>query len=643
MPTSVFDPLVNQTLAVFQQGVGQATTRNVQVDGSTVPIPVPFPSPADWRDCWIYFLLTDRFNNPAASPKFNWNQSYGFRQGGTFEGVRQKLAYLSQLGVKAIWLSPVVKNSKPEIDGFAFTYPGYNGQDFLNVDERFASDGTWATAQRELSALVDEAHARGMYVILDIVLNHAGRVFDYVYHGSVTADFTDAGVMNAPLGQEPPVQWMNGLGFARSDWQDTLPAAGALSPDDAVWPTDLQRTDFFRRRGNKLSDTPGPDGFVHGDFGSMRQLVHEYDARGPGQESLRAQYGALPVLSILIRAYEYLIAKYDFDGFRIDTVKYMRPDIVETFGNATREYALSIGKANFFTYGEVYDSEAEINQFVGRNSGDVDGFGIDAALDFPLFYHLPQVCKGFEGVETIRGVFENRKNAERNLISSHGEAGKYFVSFLDNHDQHARFNAPGTPAEQVTLALALLFCLQGIPCLYYGTEQGLQGTIDENGRPTLDSNESVREALWGKPSAFDLTNPFFTQVQSIAALRAREPALRYGRLYFREVSGNGRDFGQSSGQGGVIAFSRVLTDREIVIVANTSFTAPFSGAVLVDFDLHPAGQAYKIAYSNMGLSGALAVSVGLGQIFQDNTATALRIASISVSLRPMEVQILLPA
>jgi hypothetical protein len=59
--------------------------------------------------------------------------------------------------------------------------------------------------------LVDEAHARGLYVILDIVLNHAGRVFDYVYHGSVVASFADGSVLGAPLGQEPPIQWMNGL------------------------------------------------------------------------------------------------------------------------------------------------------------------------------------------------------------------------------------------------------------------------------------------------------------------------------------------------------------------------------------------------------------------------------------------------
>ena len=100
------------------------------------------------------------------------------------------------------------------------------------------------------------------------------------------------------------------------------------------------------------------------------------------------------MLSILIRAHQYLIARYDFDGFRIDTVKYVHPEAVEVFGNAMREFALTVGKTNFFTFGEVYDNEKTIAQFIGRNGGSGEGFGVDAALDFPLFFKLPPVAKG---------------------------------------------------------------------------------------------------------------------------------------------------------------------------------------------------------------------------------------------------------
>lgn len=632
MSTGVFGPQVLQAFTQARQRASQPTITTLQLNGNAVNVPTPFPSPADWRDCWIYFFLTDRLNNPNAQPSAPWDQKYDYWQGGKFEGVRQQLGYLQTLGVNAIWLSPVVKNPKPE--SFAYTYPGYDAQDFLNIDARFGSDGTQATAEAELTALVLEAHGRGIYVILDIVLNHAGQVFNYLYNGSPSADFTDANVMNGPLGSEPPIQWMNGLGSVRTDWQNTLPAPAALSPDDAVWPTDLQRTDFFRRRGNRLSDQLGSNTFIRGDFDTLRQMVHEYDATAAGLEALRAQYGPMPVLSILIRVYQFLVAKYDFDGFRIDTVKYMRPDIVEIFGNAMREFALELGKRNFFTFGEIYDNETDIDMFVGRNSGDVDGFGMDAALDFPLFYNLPAVVKGFAGVETIQTVFENRKAAEQGMISSHGEAGKYFVSFLDNHDQNQRFNAPGTPAAQIYMGLAVLFALQGIPCVYYGTEQGLVGTNDGNGNATLDANESGREALWGKtPIAFDTGNPYYQHLQAIAALRSSQPALRYGRLYFRSLSGDGTNFGPSIGMGGVIAFSRILNDLEVVVVANTNFATRFQGWVIVDFNLNQSGRSFTVAYSNVSTSGTSPTRV-LAQITQ---------ASLPVSLAPTEVQILVPA
>ena len=642
MPTQAFSTDVQAALDQYLAAAQLQSTRPVVVNGEVVHTPYPFPSPADWRDCWIYFLMVDRFNNPAAAPNKPWNQKYGFRQGGTFEGVRQQLPYLQTLGVNAIWLSPVVKNTRPEITGFEYAYPGYNAQDFLSLEGRFASDGTEATAEIELQALVQEAHARGIYVVIDIVLNHTGRVFDYVLNGSTQDSFTDHTLLYGPPGHEPPIQWMNGFGTPRADWQDATDPAGAAQ-DDAVWPLDLQRPVFFRRRGSKDSDSPGPPlNYVPGDFGDMRQLVVEYDASVSGQEQLRDQYGVSPVLSILIRAYQYLMAKYDIDGYRIDTVKYVRADMIATFGNAMREFALSAGKRNFFTFGEIYDNDGTIDEFVGRNATDDQGFGIDSALDFPLFFTLPPVIKSLgsnpPGVEAIAQVFNNRKAAEQGQISSHGEAGKYFVSFIDNHDQNSRFNSPGTPPEQVTMALALLFALQGIPCVYYGTEQGLQGTIDG-----LDAMESVREALWGMTNAFSTTSPFYVELQKIVKARMTEPAIRYGRLYFREVSGNGRDFGLSTGPQGIVAFSRVLSNREVAIVANTNGSQSFTGRVLVDIDINRTNKTLNIAYSNKQKTGTQTTGITRGTVYTAGSPGPTgQVASLPVSLDPWEVQILTP-
>ena len=81
----------------------------------------------------------------------------------------------------------------------------------------------------------------------------------------------------------------------------------------------------------------------------------------------------------LIRAYQYVIARFDIDGFRIDTLKYIDRDFARLFGDQMREFGLSIGKKNFFTFGEVYDSEDKIATFIGRNTMDTEAGDFIAA------------------------------------------------------------------------------------------------------------------------------------------------------------------------------------------------------------------------------------------------------------------------
>jgi hypothetical protein len=113
-----------------------------------------------------------------------------------------------------------------------------------------------------------------------------------------------------------------------------------------------------------------------------------------------------------------------------------------------------------------------------------------------------------------------------------------------------------------------------------------------------DSDLSVREALWGKPGGFDKNHPFYKQIARLSEVRREHPALRYGRLYFRPISGNGADFGVSPFRSGVIAFSRILNDIETVVVANTNVDAGFTGEVIVDALLNPDGAQYRLVYSN---------------------------------------------
>ena len=348
MQNSIWDPGIQAAL----EDARARHEGNVRALGG---LPAPFPSPEDWRDPWIYFILVDRFNNPSGPPRFSWDGIHGTFQGGTLNGIREQLDYLQELGAGALWLSPVMKNCQ-----FEPSYHGYGIQDFVAIDPRLASDPEEAKqnpalVEAELRALVDAAHERGMYVIFDVVLNHVGDVFEYHFD-----DGSSSGL--APWRGDPPyaIRWRDADGRGRADWAQ-LPAE---PPADAgIWPQELQRNDFLRRRGNAF-DRPQWEQEAAGDFFTLKELVTDYrevtTERGP----------YYPVRDTLIRAYQYLIARYDVDAYRIDTLKYIEPEFARVFGNAIREYAQSIGKRNFFTFGEVYDDEQKIAGFIGRQALD---------------------------------------------------------------------------------------------------------------------------------------------------------------------------------------------------------------------------------------------------------------------------------
>jgi len=595
-----------QVRSAFDQAAKRAT-RAVDVGGVTRTLTTPFPSPEDWRDVWVYFLMVDRFNRSGgtAPESLPYDRPFGGFQGGTFNGVRERLQYIKDLGAGAIWLSPVLKNRQSD----SGTFHGYGIQDFLQPDPRFASAP--GKEEDELRALVDEAHALGLYVIFDIVLNHAGDVFAYTGFGS-----------SAPgSASVRAIEWRDENGQPRPDFTDieNIPDA-QRKPDGLIWPAELQRNAFFRRRGK--------GGESGGDFESLKEFVT--DVR-EGQ--------LFPMRNALILAYQYAIARYDIDGFRIDTLKFIERDFAQTFGNAMREYGLSIGKKNFFTYGEVFDGEERIAEFIGRNTRDAgDTVGVDAALDFPLFFRLPSVAKGFAPPSDVIDVYRHRKAVQRDVLSSHGEASRFFVTFLDNHDMNQRFRGAGTDGPdqfdpQIILGIAVLFSLQGIPCLYYGTEQALHGHGS--------GDQSVREALWGKPNAFDTEHPFYKSIRELSEIRDRQPPLRYGRLYFRPISGDGVHFGASTLAPGVLAFSRILNDREVVVVANANTQGGFLGFVVIDAFINNDGDQFRVLNgSGATVPGLVETHSGLEIHEIDGGVTTGPARMLRVNLRPMEVQIL---
>jgi glycosidase len=215
------------------------------------------------------------------------------------------------------------------------------------------------------------------------------------------------------------------------------------------------------------------------------------------------------------------------------------------------------------------------------------------------------------------------------------------VTFVDNHDVKARIRyvAPDGSHpydDQVTLALACLVTLPGIPCIYYGTEQGLHGA---------GSDPAVREALWGG-HGFDQQSIFYQSVSAISSLRLGSAPLRYGRFYLRPISGDGVNYAVSASQPGVLAYSRILADQEVLVAANASTTDTESVHVIVDSSINIAGAMPRVLYRNQpgGEPPApLDWHAGVHVTEPDGGTGNGPLLASAITLRPMEVLVLAPS
>ena len=234
------------------------------------------PSPLDWRDQVLYFLLPDRFSDgrEGERPRFDrrdpdrhraadrsaWMKAGRNWCGGTLRGMIGKLDYLQALGVTALWVGPVWRQ-RPDLD----TYHGYGIQNFLEVDPHFGT-------RQDLRDLVDAAHARGMYVLLDIIYNHTGNNWFY-------RDPASGGPATTLPYSYNPVHEVHGWRSATGRSQPAI-----QTPDDGVWPEEFQDLAFYHRNGQIGRWDPEPwenplhpdNEFRRGDFFDLKDLDHEH-------------------------------------------------------------------------------------------------------------------------------------------------------------------------------------------------------------------------------------------------------------------------------------------------------------------------------------------------------------------------------
>jgi len=452
-----------------------------------------------WQDEVVYQLLTDRFANGSTANDTGESCATCY-QGGDWVGIRQQLDYLADLGITAIWISPIATNVDDVIGA------GYHGFWPLALDQVNTHFGS----EEELKALVDECHARGIRVLIDVVLNHLGPIFYYDINGNGMYD----------AGELAPTYQSQGI-------------PGDIVFHEGVSPVEFANPDWYHRRG-EIVDFNDPEQSEYGDFeGGLRDLDST-------REDVRQA-----LLSVTLD----WLDRVEFDGIRFDAAKHVEDSFFPWFLGELRA-----AHPGLLAVAEAFDGD------VGRLAEFTTARGFDSVLDFAVKY------QAFDAVfvnGATTSAFADLHVAQRAAYADTAQEGGAGVAprdipmrFLDNHDV-PRFRSLVPDAAKMKAALAYLLTMDGVPVLYYGTEQDFAGGGDPDNR----------EAMWNSGYAKD--GDTYVWMRRLIELRTRHRALRRGDMRFvwssdRTPPGNGA---------GVVAFERFTGDERVLVVINTSAEA----------------------------------------------------------------------
>ncbi len=530
-------------------------------DAELVTPPVRQPG----KEEFIYFVMTDRFANgdpsndqgdsASTDPLVNGYlvSDKGYYHGGDLAGLQDKLDYLDGLGVTALWITPPFANRWVQGDGTiagsSAAYHGYWQIDLATIDPHLGTN-------QEMLDLVNAAHALGMKVYFDIVVNHTGDVIQYVGGGSAYRNKTDYPYKDASGTEFDDRDYAGGATFPPLDPAVSFPyepAYATLADETIKAPAFLNDPTLYHNRGNS---TFSGENSLYGDFFGLDDLFTEHPA----------------VVDGMIDAHEAMIATFGIDGFRVDTVKHVNDEFWEAFVPAIQSYAASEGSPDFVIFGEIYDGDPG---YLSRFSTELP---FPTTLDFRFDGTVKGVVASSSPTDNLRNLF-----ADDNWFTDDDSNAYALVKFVGNHDvgrvgrDIQVGNAGASDSEllaRAALVQALNFTTRGVPIVYYGDEQGFTGDAgDKDARqdmfpsqvPSYNDDNLIGTAATTADDNFDVTHPLYQTISDLAALRDAHPALRTGAQLHRF----------SEGTAGIYAFSRL--DRsdpvEYIVAVNTSESA----------------------------------------------------------------------
>ena len=518
----------------------------------------------------FYLLLPDRFANGRTDNDTGHltggPEVTGFDptrishyHGGDFAGLTAKLDYIKALGTTAIWTTPPFKNN-PVQNGSA-GYHGYWPLDFLNVDPHLGTN-------EEYREFVHQAHALGMKVYLDLVVNHTADVITYAggkydYRDRTSSPYRDAG--GKPF-DERAVAY-NGLNdpaaFPALSAQTSFPyvpvvPAGREHAKNPDWLNDVT---LYHNRGNS---TFAGENAVLGDFVGLDDVFTEHP---------RVVQGFIQVFSQWV--------DWGVDGFRIDTMRHVNTAFWQAFLPAIRAKARALGRPDFIQFGEVMNEAGDIPYLSDFSAGTIPA---DATTDFPFAGAARKFVSQGGPAAALADFFtrdDYYTDHDSNVHTSITLLGNYdigrFGYFLQQDNPGAR---PEMLADLVKLGHGLLYLSRGMPVVHYGDEQGMigRGGGDQQAREDMFASHAPAYATapllgttrTGADDKFDPTHPFYRLFSALGALRAAQPALRTGAMLPRLTA-----------EPSLFAFSRVERRErvELLVVLNNSRTASRTAVV----------------------------------------------------------------
>ena len=373
----------------------------------------------------LYMLMPDRFAN--GNPKNDVIKGMedqlcdrnepSLRHGGDLEGLRQHLDYFTDLGVTALWLTPVLENDRPADGGKHSTYHGYATTDYYRVDPRFGTN-------EEYKALVDECHKKGLKVVMDMIFNHCGD-----YHP--WAKDTRIDENGKTIKDYPSKDWFNSPNYG-------LQTSYKLTPvlDPYASKVDMKET-------------------VDGWFVSS---MPDLNQRNPH------------VIKYLIQNSIWWIETVGIDGIRMDTYPYAdRQAMADWMKVLNKEYP------NFNTVGETWVTEPAYTAAWQKDSklSDINS-NLKTVMDFAFFDRLSQ-AKNEETDDWWKGWNRIYNSLCYDYLYTDPSS---VMAFIENHDTD-RYLGNGKDSTALKQAYALLLTMKRIPQLYYGTEILMNGTKTE--------------------------------------------------------------------------------------------------------------------------------------------------------------------